>query len=160
MKSSVIKTIAITLILSVFLSYSSVLFCKANTLDEEEIDFPCGGVIEEVGVDILLAPLSSKIVIGDCNPIIEDIILKITYPNGEHEIIKVERVGDEYRAGDFSVFFSNVDAPDDYGVVKRSIYIDKNNVTWGGYFGTIDYFYIFLPSFDDILQLLSSYFKK
>ena len=134
---------------------------KVNDNPEDDIEFPCGGVIEMVDVKILYAPLSSCVLIGNYEPDLEGIVLLITYPDGEKEILTVEKKDRLYYAGDFKVhiYFWYNEEPPEYGFVKKSLsaYYDMD---FGGYDGDADFIYLYLPSLKDISDLIHSYFAK
>lgn len=129
----------------------------------EESDLPCGGVIEEVDVKILYAPPTSRVVIGGFGPVITGTVLKIIYPNGESEILTVKQNGNEYYAGDFSVHMSYFELESiqvvDYGIISKTLYISNEGNQHGGYSGETDFIYLNLPSFGDIIYLISAYFR-
>lgn len=129
----------------------------------EESDLPCGGVIEEVDVKILYAPPTSRVVIGGFGPVITGTVLKIIYPNGESEILTVKQNGNEYYAGDFSVHMSYFELESiqvvDYGIISKTLYISNEGKQHGGYSGETDFIYLNLPSFGDIIYLISAYFR-
>lgn len=129
----------------------------------EESDLPCGGVVEEVDVKILYAPPTSRVVIGGFGPVITGTVLKIIYPNGESEILTVKQNGNEYYAGDFSVHMSYFELESiqvvDYGIISKTLYISNEGKQHGGYSGETDFIYLNLPSFGDIIYLISAYFR-
>lgn len=129
----------------------------------EESDLPCGGVIEEVDVKILYAPPTSRVVIGGFGPVITGTVLKTIYPNGESEILTVKQNSNEYYAGDFSVHMSYFELESiqvvDYGIISKTLYISNEGKQHGGYSGETDFIYLNLPSFGDIIYLISAYFR-
>ncbi len=156
----------LSLILSVAIilcSFTTVFATSSKTNDEPEddIEFPCGGVIEMVDVKILYSPLSSRILIGDYEPDLEGIVLSITYPDGKKEVLTVEKKDGLYSAGNFSVsiYFWFNEEPPEYGFVKKSLsaYYDMD---FGGYDGDADFVYLYLPSLENILDIIHSYFTK
>ena len=148
-----------SLILVFILTFTSTVLLAGATDDEPE--FPCGGVIEEVDVKILYAPLTSRVVIGGFGPVLTGTVLKITYPNGDSEILTVEQNGNEYYAGDFDVYISYFGFEpviEDYGIVSESFYItNERKQQHGGYSGEADFIYLNLLSFADIIYLISAY---
>lgn len=160
MKTISLKTESLVLVLTVILT--SVFALAASAEDATENDFPCGGVIEEVDVEILYAPPTSRIAIGGFGPIITGTVLKVTYPNGESEKLTVEQNGNAYYAGDFSVhvsYFGFEPVIEDYGIVSETIYISNEGKQHGGYCGIVDFKYLNLPSFADIIYLISAYVR-
>ena len=137
------------------------LSAQTNYTSEDEPEFPCGGVIEAVDVKILYSPLSSRISIGNYEPNLEGIVLLITYPNGEKEILTVKEKDGSYCAGNFSarINFSYHENPPEYGFVNEMLYIywDKD---WGGNNGYADFVYLYLPAFREISDIIHSYFTK
>ncbi|MBQ3004860.1 MAG: hypothetical protein IJD88_02915 [Clostridia bacterium] len=134
---------------------------QTNYTSDDESDLPCGGPIEMINVKILYSPLSSRILIGDYEPNLEGIVLLITYPNGEKEILTVKEKDGLYCAGNFSaiIHFWYHENPPEYGFVNKtlSVYWDKN---WGGYDGDADFIYLYLPAFREIPDIIHSYFTK
>ena len=158
------KLLSIILSMAIVLCSFTTAFAtpsKVNDDPEDDIEFPCGGVIEMVDVKILYAPLSSRILIGDYEPDLEGIVLLITYPDGEKEILTVEKKDRLYYAGDFQVYiyFWYYEEPPEYGFVKKSLsaYYDMD---FGGYDGDADFIYLYLPSLKDISDLIHSYFAQ
>lgn len=148
------KTIAI--ILTVF------ILIPAFTPAFAEDDFPCGGVIENVDVKILYSPLRSRIAYGDFGLSFSGMVLKITYPNGEHEIVKVkENSNTYYTAGDFSLNTCHLHKDEqgigDYGFVRSyfSLYMELNH---GGYSSYPEFIYFNIPTLYDIYNSISSLF--
>lgn len=152
-------------ILSLILS-AVILLCSFTTAfaasyePEEEIEFPCGGVIEAVDIKILYSPISSRILIGNYEPDLEGIVLLITYPDGKKEILTVEKKDEVYYAGDFSVniYFRFDEEPPEYGFVEKSMSVHYD-MTFGGYSGYKDFVYLYLPSIEDVPDLIRSYFS-
>lgn len=158
MKKKFFKTTSLVLVLVIVLT--SAFSIAASAEDDSEIDFPCGGVIEEVEAEILYAPLASRIVIGGFGPVITGTVLKVTYPDGESEILTVKQNGNEYYAGDFSVYISYFGFEPviiDYGIVSEPIYISRDIENFVGYSGMTDFTYLNLPSVADIVYLISAY---
>lgn len=149
------------MILALAIILTSAFSISASAEGDSEPEFPCGGVIEEVDVKILYAPISNRIVIGGFGPILTGTVLKVTYPNGESEILTVEQDGNEYYADDFSVritYFGIEPEVEDYGIVSKNIYIsNEGKQQHGGYSGVTDFVYLSLPSFADIIYLISAY---
>lgn len=150
---------AISVILVFVLSFTSAGLLSASAADDEP-EFPCGGVIEEVDVKILYAPLMNRIVIGGYGPILTGTVLKITYPDGESEILTVEKNGGHYFAGDYSVKVFNIDPVIiDYGITKENVCISRGIENHVGYSGDAAFTYLNLPSAVDIAYLISAYFR-
>ncbi len=150
---------AISVILVFVLSFTSAGLLSAFAADDEP-EFPCGGVIEEVDVKILYTPLMNRIAIGGYGPILTGTVLKVTYPDGESEILTVEKNDNYYSAGDYSVKIFNVDPVIiDYGIAKENVYINRDIENHVGYSGMTDFTYLNLPSVVDIAYLISAYFR-
>lgn len=152
---------AISVILVFVLSFTSAGLPSAFAADDEP-EFPCGGVIEEVDVKILYAPLMNRIAIGGYGPILTGTVLKVTYPDGESEILTVKQNGNEYCAGDYSVYISYFGFEPviiDYGIAKENVYINRDIENHVGYSGMTDFTYLNLPSVVDIAYLISAYFR-
>lgn len=160
MKKLLLRSISVILVF--VLTFTSAGLLSASATDDEP-DFPCGGVIEEVEVKILYAPLISRVVIGGFGPIITGTVLKVTYPDGESKILTVEQNGNEYYAGDFQVYtyyFGFEPNISDYGIESRTIRIsNEGKQQFGGYSGAVDFVYLNLPSVVDIAYLISAYFR-
>ncbi len=159
MKKTFLKILSVIVVF--VLTFTSVGLLNAFAADDEP-EFPCGGVIEEVEVKILFLPPTSRVVIGKFGPIITGTVLKVTYPDGESEILTVEKNGDEYYAGDFSVYISYFDIESiqvvDYGIASKTIRItNEGTQLHGGYRGETDFKYLNLPSFADIAYLIFAY---
>lgn len=134
---------------------------ETNYESEDEIDFPCGGVIEMVEIKFLYSPLSSRILIGNYEPDLEGTVLLITYPDGEKEILTVEKKERLYYAGNFkvNVYFGIDEIPPEYGFVKKPFFAHYE-MKWGGYDGDSEFIYLYLPSFEDFLGLIHSYLTE
>lgn len=161
MKKGFLKTVSLVMALAII--FTSAFALAASAEDVAENDFPCGGVIEEVDVEILYAPLTSRIVIGGFGPVITGTVFKVTYLDGESEILTVKKNGNEYYAGDFQVYtyyFGFEPIISDYGIESRTIRIsNEGEQQFGGYSGEVDLKYLNLPSFADIAYLISAYFR-
>lgn len=155
MKKLLLKTVSLILVL--ILSFVSAGMLNAYAADEEP-EFPCGGVIEEVDVKILYAPLTSRVVIGRFGPVITGTVIKVTYPDGKSEILTVVKDGGDYYAGEFDVYNYDVGYEPDisnYGIKSRTIVIsNEGKQEFGGYSGEVDLIYLSIPSFSDILFLI------
>ena len=160
MKKLLLKTFSAILVF--VLTFNSAGLMNASATDDEP-DFPCGGVIEEVDVKILYAPPISRVVVGGFGPVITGTVLKVTYPNGESEMLTVKQNGNEYYAGDFSVYMSYFELESiqvvNYGVVSKTIRISNEGNQHGGYSGYADFVYLNLPSVAEVFYLISAYFK-
>lgn len=159
MKKLLLKTFSVILVF--VLTFTSAGLINAYATDDEP-DFPCGGVIEEVDVKILYAPPTSRVVIGGFGPVITGTVLKITYPNGESEILTVKQNGNEYYAGDFSVYmfyFGFEPVITDYGIESKTIYISTEGKQHVDYSGEADFIYLNLPSVMEFVYLVSAYFR-
>lgn len=149
------KTIALILTVFVLLSAFTPAFA--------EDDFPCGGVIEEVDVKILYSPLKSRIAYGDFGLSFSGMVLKITYPNGESEIVKVkEKCNTDYTAGNFSLstyhLHKDEQAVGDYGFV-RSYFSLHQELNHGGYSAYPEFIYFNIPTPYDIYSFIYSLFS-
>ncbi|MBO5409911.1 MAG: hypothetical protein J6A60_01475 [Clostridia bacterium] len=160
MKKTLVKMFSVILVF--VLTFTSARLLNASATDDEP-EFPCGGVVEEVEVKIFYAPLISRVVIGGFGPVLTGTVLRITYPNGESEFLTVEQNGNEYYAGDFLVYinyFGFEPVIIDYGIVSESIYItSERKQQYGSYSGEADFIYLNLPTFADIVYLISAYFR-
>lgn len=91
----------LSIVLAVIICFSSAsFFAFAQEDSDGDIMLPLS---EEVEVSIIYAPIKSRIVYNQSGPFLEGMILKITYYDGHSEVLNVERVGNAYKAGDFSV---------------------------------------------------------
>lgn len=153
------KTLSLILSAAILLCSFTMAFA-ASYEPEEEIEFPCGGVVEAVDVKILYSPISSRILIGNYEPDLEGTVLLITYPDGKKEILTVEKKDRSYYAGDFSVniYFWFDEEPPEYGFVEKSMSVHYD-MTFGGYSGYKDFVYLYLPSIEDVPDLIRSYFS-
>ncbi len=145
-------------ILTALLLLFSFVTIDARAYSEDETDFPCSGVIEEVSVKILYSPFANLVATGEFKTEIGGTVLLITYPNGEKEILTVERNDGLYSAGNFSakIWKSYDEKLPEYGFVKKTLYIYYDKL-WGGYIGEAEFVYLYLPSFDDIINIIHSY---
>lgn len=94
---------------------------------------------EDVEVSIIYAPVKSRIIYNQIGPFLEGMILKINYFDGVSEILKVEKVENGYKAGDFSIssyyfFLEATGQLSNYGTKTLSIYVSKheNDLLYGG----------------------------
>lgn len=159
MKRNFLKAVSVIMVL--VLSFTLVGLLNASAVDNEP-DFPCGGVIEEVDVKILFSPPTSRVVIGRFGPVLTGTVLKVTYPDGESEILTVKKNGGEYYAGDYSVHLFNFGFEpiiSDYGIENKALYLSREIENFVGYSGEADFIYLNLPSVADIVFLISSYFR-
>ncbi len=158
------KISALLLIVAIVLS-SIVMSVTAYAEIEEEPEFPCGGVIEEVDIKILYTPISNLISISETEPTLTGTVLKITYPDGTSEILTVEETErGYYQAGKFSVRvyrFNGLNMGEiiDYGLVSKTISLYYEFESFGGYSGDTEFVFLHLPSFEDIYQMITAYFK-
>lgn len=158
MKKIFLKTFCIILVFVLTFTSAGLL----NAAADSEPDYPCGGVIEKVDVKILYAPLKSRVVIGGFGPIITGTVLKVTYSDGKSEILTVKKNGNEYYAGDYSVYMCYFGIePDvtDYGIENKILSVDKGIENFVGYSGEAEFKYLSLPSFANIIYLISAYFR-
>ncbi|MBQ2847241.1 MAG: hypothetical protein IJE74_03190 [Clostridia bacterium] len=157
------KISALLLILAIILSSISMSITAYAEI-EEDPKFPCGGVIEEIKVRILYTPLSNLISISETEPTLTGTVLKITYPDGTSEIYTVEENEGCYSAGKFSVSvyrFNGVNMGEviNYGLVSQTLSVYFDDEFPGGYDGDTEFVFLHLPSFEDIYQMISVYFK-
>lgn len=161
MKKSLLKLISVILVFALSLTSAGLLF--TGTAAEEEPEIPYGDVIEKVDVKILYAPLYSRITIGNFGPILTGTVLKVTYPDGESEILTVKQNGNEYYAGDFKVmisYFRFEPVIIDYGFVSEPLFLsDEYKQVHTHHNGETDFAYLNLPSLTDIAYLISAYCK-
>jgi len=158
-KRVLLKFISVMLVFALS-SASAGLFCTGAAAEEEN-NFPCGGVIEQVDMKIIYLPLYSRVVIGNFGPVLTGTVLKVTYPDGESEILTVKQNGNEYYAGDYSVhinYFGFEPVITDYGFVCEPLHIsDEYKLQHTRYRGETDFVYLNLPSVADIVYIISAY---
>lgn len=144
--------------MSVVMLVVSLLSVGVNAYAEDEADFPCGGVVEELEVEILYSPILNRIAFSGCSSI-EGTVLRITYHDGKTEVVTIEKAGDGYRAGDFCVVFPYGSWDEvnviEYGFVDRTMYITKDDTLWHSY-GYVEFGFLNLPSFSDVFYLINS----
>ncbi len=154
---------ALLLIVAIVLS-SIAMSVTAYAEVEEEPEYPCGGVIEEVDVKILYTPISNLISISDTEPTLTGTVLKITYHDGTSEVVTVEGTERNYKAGKFSVSvyrFNGLNMGEiiNYGLVSKTLSVYFDDKVPGGYSGETEFVFLHLPSIEDIYQLITAYFK-
>lgn len=142
------------LVLAILMLFAAVVPIYANA---EEPDFPCGGAIELVDVKILYSPITSRIVLGKSDPKIEGTVLKITYPDGSNEILKVKKDGNRYCAGNFSgtIFDFCANGKENrcnYGIVCKTVSFSCYKA-FGGYEGDADFVYLCIPKLSEIINV-------
>lgn len=144
------------LMLAVVFFITSFMSIGVIAQAETEDDFPCGGVVEMLEVEILYSPILNRIAFSGCTSI-EGTVLRITYHDGKTEVVTVEKADDGYRAGDFRVVFPygswNEVNVIEYGFVYRTMYITKDDTFWHSY-GYVEFGFLNLPSFSDIFSLM------
>ena len=133
----------------VILLTSTLCFNSYASVDES--DFPCGGVIELVEVELSRVPLWSRFSFGDSKPDLSGTVLEITYYDGEVERITVKKNEAGYSAGDFSVSilnYRNVETELFLGIniVETSVVVSFKPSSYIEYYGTGDYKYLNFPS--------------
>lgn len=118
---------------------------------------------EDVEVSIIYAPIKSRIIYNQVGPFLEGMILEITYFDGYSEVLKVEKVDNGYRAGDFSVstfhfFLEALGQPSNYGTKVLSVYVTKheNNLL---YEGVTDFSVISIPNITEFFNCLRTLVK-
>ncbi len=143
-------------LLLVVLMVISALSVGITAYAQSEDDFPCGGVVEELDVEILYSPILNRIAFSGC-PSISGTVLKITYHDDETEFVTIEKTDDGYRAGDFKVVFPTGTWNEvniiEYGFVSRKMYITKGEDTLWHSYGYAEFGFLNLPSVLDILSL-------
>lgn len=138
----------LSIILAIVICITSAgCFAFAENDSDGDIMLPLS---EEVEISIIYTPVKSRIIYNQFGPLLEGIILKITYFNGKTEILKVEKVENGYKAGDFSVsafcfFLEAMGQPANYGTKDVSFYVSKyeNDVL---YEGVTDFSVISIPN--------------
>lgn len=115
---------------------------------------PC----EEVEVSVVYRPIASWISYADYGPLLDGIVLKITYSDGTDETVTItEKDGDPlvYVAGKYNVYtnFFNTAEIRSPGINMKKIVVDtyENGVDYSGEC-EIDYLYI--PSFAELVFML------
>lgn len=153
----------ICLIIAFVMIFVSLASIGASAENVNDPDFPCGGVIEMVDVDILYVPLKSYLTGDNIEDKLTGAKVRITYPDGDSEIYTIEKIGNRYYAGDFSVRvgFEGLEAGKiiTYGLVTKSVDFYREIVNRVGYSGETDFVFLYLPSFSDILYLIDAYVR-
>ena len=157
------KISALLLIAAIILSSIS-MSVTAYAEIEEEPEYPCGGVIEEVDIKILYTPISNLIRISETEPTLTGTVLKITYPDGTSEVVTVEKTERYYKAGKFSVnmyfpYGTSEKEKSSYGFMTKMISLYYQRESFGGYSGDTEFVFLHLPSIEDVYQMITAYFK-
>lgn len=145
-------------ILALWICSSAII----SVFAEEEIDFPCGGVIENLPAEIVYFPIQNLVVFGEENPDLSGALVKVTYPGGTNEIVKFTSHGNTYYAGEFSANiydFSGENISEKYGFVTQTISMHKD-LSRGGYSIYIDLVYLHIPTFAEAFEIVSNYFNN
>ena len=143
-------------LLLVMLMVISAVSVGMTAYAQTEDDFPCGGVVEELDVEIFYSPILNRIAFSGC-PSIAGTVLKIAYYDDETEFVTVEKTDDGYRAGDFKVVFPTGTWNEvniiEYGFVCRELYLTKGEDSLWHSYGYAEFKFLNLPSVSEILSL-------
>lgn len=148
----------LSIILAIIISLCSVgFFAFAEDDSDGDIMLPPS---EDVKVSIIYVPVKSRIIYNKISPFLEGMVLKITYFDGNSEILKVEKVENGYKAGDFSIssycfFLEATGQLSNYGAKTLSIYVSKheNNML---YEGVTNYSAISIPNIIEFLNCIKT----
>lgn len=152
----------LSVVLAFILCFGSFSIIASAEEDSDFVDTPTLPTVEEVEVSVVYRPLKSLVSFAGFGPLLDGTVLKITYPDGKTEIVTVETnwIGfSSYVAGDFNVYVSYFDTEEvkTPGIYQKRIVLNgvKNNVE---YEGTVDVYYLHIPSFGEMLYLIESLF--
>ena len=150
------KLFSLLLIFSIVISCFSLMPSTAYAENEE---WPCGGTVEIIEIKVLYTPISNLINISETKPSLEGTVLKITYPDGTDELVTVEKTEKGYSAGKFSIYYSTFGGLEmgeiiNYGLVSKKFSADFDDGAFKKYNGDFEFFYLHLPSFEDIYYMI------
>lgn len=155
MKKTFKKILSVILALISCFMLSSIAFAENDS--DGDIMLPPS---EEVEVSIIYAPIKSRIIYNQVGPFLEGVILKVTYYDGHSEVLKVEKVDNGYKAGDFSIssycfFLEATGQLPNYGTKSLSFYVTKheNDLLYGG---VTDYTAISIPNITEFLNCIKT----
>ncbi len=124
---------------------------------DSDIMLPPG---EDIEVSIVYMPLKSRIIYNKLGPNLDGMIIKITYFDGRTEILKVKKVENAYKAGNFSIssycfFLEATGQCENYGAKEVSCYVSKyeNNVI---YEGVTNYTAISIPNITEFFNCIKT----
>ncbi len=148
----------LSIILAVIISLCSVgFFAFAEDDSDGDIMLPPA---EEVEVSIVYMPLKSRIIYNKLGPNLDGMIIKITYFNGRTEVLKVKKVENAYKAGDFSVssycfFHEATGRRENYGAKDVSYYVSKHENDML-YEGVTNYSAISIPNITEFFNCIKT----
>lgn len=150
------KILSIVFAIIICISSASV-FAFAEDDSDGDIMLPPS---EDVEVSIIYAPIKSRIIYNQVGPILEGIILKVTYYDGHSEVFKVKKVDNGYKAGDFTVsvfcfFLEAIGQPSNYGTKAPGFYVTKHE---NGllYEGVTDFSVLSIPNLIEFFNCLKT----
>lgn len=115
---------------------------------------------EDVEVSVVYRPLKSLFVIGVSSPVLEDTVIKVTYPDGTIEKVRVEKdENDFYFADKYRIYTSTFNDPQliSPGLNNGKIivrYDSEDGVRYSGAY--TDYTYLYIPSAEELFYAISS----
>lgn len=151
----------LSIILAVVICMCSTgFFAFAEDDSDGDIMLPPG---EDIEVSIVYMPLKSRIIYNKYGPDLNGMIIKVTYFDGRTEILKVKKVENAYKAGDFSIssycfFLEATGQRENYGAKEVSFYVSKheNNVI---YEGVTNYSVLSIPNITELFNCLKTIFN-
>lgn len=123
---------------------------------------------EDVEVSVVYRPLKSFFVFGVSSPDLKNTVLKITYPDGTSEKVKIEKSDNDfsdYVAGKYYVYIYTgaFNEPEliNPGVNSKKIIVDYYEPEEGvEYSGMCDeYKYLYIPSAEEFFYIISALIK-
>ncbi len=153
------KLLSIVLAIIICISSASV-FAFAEDNSDGDIMLPPG---EDIEVSIVYMPLKSRIIYNKLGPNLNGMIIKITYFDGRTEILKVKKVENAYKAGDFSIssycfFLEATGQCENYGAKEVSCYVSKYE-NYVIYEGVMDYSVVSIPNIIELFNCLKNNIK-
>ena len=153
------KLLSIILAIIICISSASVFAFAEDDSDGDIMLLPS----EDVEVSIIYAPVKSRIIFNRIGPFLEGMIIKITYYDGHSEVLKVEKVDNGYKAGDFSIssYFFFLEATgqlSNYGTKTLGFYVTKheNDLL---YEGVTDFSVLSIPNLIEFFNCLKTIVK-
>lgn len=148
----------LSIVLAVIICISSAyVFAFAEDNSDGDIMLPPS---EDVEVSIVYMPLKSRIIYNRLAPNLNGMIIKITYFDGRTETLKVKKVENAYKAGDFSIyshcfFLEAIGQLSNYGTKTPSIYVSKheNELLYGG---VTNYTAISIPNITEFFNCIKT----
>ena len=151
----------LSFILATILTFGICTVALAENDSDGDIMLPPS---EDVEVSIIYAPIKSRIIYNRIGPFFEGMIIKITYYDGHSEVLKVEKVENGYKAGDFSVssycfFLEATGQLSNYGTKTLSVYVSKheNDMFYGG---VTNYTAISIPNITEFFNCIKTIVNK